>query len=107
MPNGLPGLCDILPPMKVYLINTPLTHVERANLFFCLCPDCQGEINWRHYDASHAMHAVFCVSSFVAYPTRPDLEVYAVEARGFKAGPHDAMVIQFPKRQAGTVKHPA
>lgn len=81
--------------MKVYVINSPQFHVERANLLFCLCPDCGCEINWRHVDASYELYASCCVTSFKAHPVRNDLEVYLVQALSV---PDFSNVRRFPKK---------
>ncbi len=93
------GTNDILSPMKVYVLNSPQCHVERANLFFCLCKDCGAEVNWRHWDASYSLYGACCINTFVAYPVRTDLEVYLVETQCLPEGGFDN-VRRFPKKIA-------
>lgn len=81
--------------MRVHLINSPVTHVERANLLFCVCNDCGCEINWRHFDASYELHAACCITSLRATPVRSDLEIYMVTAQSL---PEFSNVVRFHKK---------
>lgn len=53
----------------------------RENLFFCVCPNCLRELNWRHSDASYQMTGECCAICYRTYPVKHDLQMYRIEGK--------------------------